>query len=116
MALKHHTQRYEFRAKAKQRPRMSRRGRAYTPKATHEFETKVSSGWNKRKRFKDKPVSVSVELGKDYFVVHVQELDVHTPSPLRGDIDNYVKSILDGLNGVAWDDDIQVRELKAIKL
>ena len=95
---------------------MSRRGRAYTPKATHDFETKVATGWNKRKRFKDKPVSVSVELGKDYFLVHVQELDVSTPTALRGDIDNYVKSILDGLNGIAWDDDIQVRELKAIKL
>jgi Holliday junction resolvase RusA-like endonuclease len=116
MPLKQHTQRYEFRAKAKQRPRMSRRGRAYTPKATHDFETKVATGWNKRKRFKDKPVSVSVELGKDYFLVHVQELDVSTPTALRGDIDNYVKSILDGLNGIAWDDDIQVRELKAIKL
>jgi Holliday junction resolvase RusA-like endonuclease len=116
MPLKQHTQRYEFRAKAKQRPRMSRRGRAYTPKATHDFETRVATGWNKRKRFKDKPVSVSVELGKDYFLVHVQELDVSTPTALRGDIDNYVKSILDGLNGIAWDDDIQVRELKAIKL
>jgi crossover junction endodeoxyribonuclease RusA len=114
MPLKQHTQRYEFRPKAKERPRF-RRGRVFTPKTTHEFETKVAAGWNKRKRFKDKPVSVSVELGKDYFVVHVQELDVSTSSPLRGDIDNYVKSILDGLNGVAWDDDIQVRELKAIK-
>ena len=116
MALKSHTQRYEFRAKAKQRPRMSRRGRVFTPKTTHDFETAVAAGWNKRKRFKDKPVSVSVELGKDYFLVHVQELDVLSPTALKGDIDNYVKSILDGLNGIAWDDDIQVRELKAIKL
>lgn len=114
--MKEHTQRYEFRAKAKQRPRMSRRGRAYTPKATHEFETRVATGWNKRKKFKDKPVSVSIELGKDFFTVKVVEIAAETPSALRGDIDNYVKSILDGLNGVAWDDDIQVRELKATKL
>ena len=114
--MKEHTQRYEFRAKAKQRPRMSRRGRAYTPKATHEFETRVATGWNKRKKFKDKPVSVSIELGKDFFTVKVVEIDTETPSALRGDIDNYVKSILDGLNGIAWDDDIQVRELKATKL
>lgn len=116
MALKRHTQRYDFRAKAKQRPRMSRRGRAYTPKATHEFETRVAAGWNKRKRFRDKPVSVSIELGKDFFTVNVVEIAPEAPSALRGDIDNYVKSILDGLNGVAWDDDIQVRELKATKL
>jgi crossover junction endodeoxyribonuclease RusA len=114
--MKEHTQRYDFRAKAKQRPRMSRRGRAYTPKATHEFETRVGAGWNKRKKFRDKPVSVSIELGKDFFTVKVVEIDTETPSALRGDIDNYVKSILDGLNGIAWDDDIQVRELKATKL
>ena len=28
-----------------------------------------------------------------------------------GDVDNYAKSILDGLNGVAWEDDRQVVEL-----
>jgi hypothetical protein len=115
MALKKHTQRYEFRPKAKERPRF-RRGRVFTPKTTHEFEAKVAAGWDKRKRFKDKPVSVEIEFGKNYFIVHIQELDSPTPSALQGDIDNYVKSILDGLNGVAFDDDIQVRELKAIKV
>lgn len=29
----------------------------------------------------------------------------------RPDLDNAAKSILDGLNGVAWDDDRQVSEL-----
>jgi Holliday junction resolvase RusA-like endonuclease len=116
MKLKEHTQKYEFKPKAKQRPRMSRRGRAYTPKATHDFENAVAAGWNKRKKFRAAPVSVSVQLGKDCFTVTVKELDIETASPLRGDIDNYIKSILDGLNGVAWDDDSQVRELQATKL
>ena len=44
------------------------------------------------------------------------EADVDVPkSPLLGDIDNYAKSILDGLNGVAFDDDKQVRYLKVVK-
>lgn len=30
-----------------------------------------------------------------------------------GDLDNYVKSIQDGLNGVAWRDDRQVKRLEA---
>jgi Holliday junction resolvase RusA-like endonuclease len=34
---------------------------------------------------------------------------------LRGDIDNYVKTVLDGLNGTAWEDDIQVVEVTAVK-
>lgn len=29
----------------------------------------------------------------------------------QADIDNCVKSILDGLNGIAWEDDAQVRRL-----
>jgi len=37
------------------------------------------------------------------------------PTALRGDIDNYVKSIMDGLNGIAYVDDKQVRRLKVVK-
>ena len=36
-------------------------------------------------------------------------------SSLRGDVDNYVKSIMDGLNGVAYLDDGQVMNIKAHK-
>jgi hypothetical protein len=36
-------------------------------------------------------------------------------SRLRGDIDNYIKTIMDGLNGVAWDDDKQVFHVVAEK-
>ena len=38
------------------------------------------------------------------------------PSKLRGDIDNYAKSILDGLNGVAYTDDKQIVSLELRKL
>ena len=113
---KRHTQHYKFRPKAKQRPRMSRRGRAYTPKATHIFETAVAEGWNKRHRFRDKQVGIEIVLDKNEFTVTVFEAEVDVPkSPLLGDIDNYAKSILDGLNGVAFDDDKQVRYLKVVK-
>ena len=36
------------------------------------------------------------------------------PAP-RGDIDNYVKSVFDAFNGVVWEDDAQVVELRARK-
>jgi Holliday junction resolvase RusA-like endonuclease len=42
-------------------------------------------------------------------------VSVKEESKLRGDVDNYVKSLLDGLNGVAYDDDKQIVNLKAFK-
>jgi len=40
---------------------------------------------------------------------------VKETSKLRGDVDNYLKSLMDGLNGVAYDDDGQVVSVKAFK-
>ena len=47
--------------------------------------------------------------------VIVERLDLDTKSKLRGDLDNYIKTILDALNGVAWDDDSQVVKIIGIK-
>ncbi len=116
MARKH-TQRYKLKPKAKQRPRMTRYGRAYTPKATHIFENAVADGWNKNYWYGDSPIAIQIVLDKDTFTVTISEYKAATPtSPLRGDIDNYAKSILDGLNGVAFKDDSQVRSLEVTKL
>ena len=38
-----------------------------------------------------------------------------TPHTSRPDLDNLVKSVSDGLNGVAFRDDSQITELRAIK-
>lgn len=39
----------------------------------------------------------------------------HRPH-MRPDVDNYIKSTLDGLNGVLWDDDAQIVDLNAHKV
>jgi Holliday junction resolvase RusA-like endonuclease len=36
-------------------------------------------------------------------------------SRLRGDVDNYLKTVMDGLNGIAWEDDKQVYAVEAEK-
>jgi len=83
----------------KGRPRLGYRGRkayVYTPPETREYERLV--GWVAKSagcRPVDGPVSVSLS-------VYVKG---------RLDADNIAKSILDGLNGVAYEDDDQVVEL-----
>jgi len=83
----------------KARPRLGVRGRkafVYTPPDTKEYEKLV--GWVAKSvgcRPVEGPVSVS--------------LNVYARGKL--DADNIAKSILDGLNGIAYDDDDQVIEL-----
>ena len=83
----------------KGRPRLGVRGRTayvYTPPATVEYEKLV--GWV-AKSVGCRPVEGPVSV----------ELDVYIRR--RMDVDNVAKSVLDGLNGVAYEDDDQVVEL-----
>lgn len=78
--------------------------RTYTPAATVAYEKKVAIvaqiavnqrrwAWGPKDRF-----TVIVRLFRRY-------------EGKGGDIDNYIKSLFDGLNGVVWDDDRAVRSL-----
>ena len=113
MVAKKKVHRFDFKPIAKGRPRMSRRGRVFTPERTKIFEDKVADSWaHEINATFLGPVSVEIELHKDYFVVTIVEYKGDEKNPMRGDIDNYAKSILDGLNKVAYEDDKQVRSLK----
>lgn len=105
---------YDFPPKVKQRPRMTRRGRVFTPAATLEFEGRVRDGWDRELMVGD--ISVTIVLHKDWFEVEVEPYEDDETSGLRGDIDNYAKSILDGLNGTAFTDDRYIRQLVVIKI
>ena len=113
---KKHTVTYPSRPQVKQRPRMTRRGKAYTPMATHLAENVIREGWNGPKY--EGPVFMEVQFSKDGTIVTVGSLDelAYPKTPLRGDIDNYLKLVMDGLNGAAYLDDSQVRTIKVIKL
>jgi len=83
----------------KARPRLGVRGRkafVYTPPATKEYEKLV--GWV-AKATGCRPVKMPVAV----------VLDVYIKRKL--DADNIAKSILDGLNGIVYEDDDQVVEL-----
>lgn len=84
----------------KGRPRLGVRGRKafiYTPPATREYEKLV--GWVARCAG-CKPLNGPLAVKLHLFI-----------RGRSGDVDNYCKSILDGLNGVAYEDDDQVVEL-----
>lgn len=86
----------------KARPRMGH-GVVYTPKRTQDWETTV--GWAAREAMQVRNVdmftqSVFVELTFWY-------------GNNGADLDNLIKAVWDALNGIAWQDDVQVERLSA---
>ena len=106
---------------AKERARVYS-GRAFTPKRTKAYEEQVAWEYKKQKGkfYAEDAVKVKIEL---YFAppkrITKKELEkISTGQAIytgKKDIDNIAKSILDGLNGVAYIDDRQVIELSISK-
>jgi len=98
----------------KARPRFSRRGNkvvTFTPRETQIYEQNVKSLAQVAmigKAMLQGPVKVTITA---YFA-HKKKTGWHISRP---DIDNVVKAILDGLNGVVFADDAVVAQLVASK-
>lgn len=87
----------------KARPRVTSQG-TYTPKSAAAWERLVGqSAWLAGARPHPKGVKVRVEV----WLCGVAK---------AGDVDNYLKAILDGLNGVAYEDDRQVQAAAVYRL
>jgi Holliday junction resolvase RusA-like endonuclease len=103
------------------RPRAYRRGRhvgVYDPPESSAFKAQVRHlAQSAGVPLLTGPVSVSLH----FFVPRTAALmarrqpETAIPCAKRPDLDNYVKAVLDGLNGVAWKDDGQVWDLRAAK-
>lgn len=97
--------RYSFeipgRARPKGRPRFGAGGRVFTPPETLEYEARVREAADK---VFDKPLE-----SDDLYVT----VTVFIKGRNHADIDNYCKSILDGMNRVAYLDDKQIKHLDA---
>lgn len=93
--------------------------RMYTPRETLKAESLIAEAWNnednKGPKFEG-PIEINIVIDKNGTDVLVKKLESFGTPTLKGDIDNYVKTILDGLNGVAWEDDSQVIKIVAMKL
>ena len=110
----------------KQRPRISGH-RAYTPKRTKDYEERVLNAFRSSYSGfypafgKDTPVWVEIRIGqaipKSWSKKKRLQAELGDIVPLsrNGDIDNIAKSILDALNGFAYEDDCQVVRLTVSK-
>ena len=107
---------------AKARPRAVRVGdgvRAYTPAKTTHFENLVklsaqAAGMPKL----DGGVVVHIKfvLPRPKRLARKKDPDARMACISGKDVDNLAKSVLDGLNGIAYDDDRQVYSLHVLKL
>jgi Holliday junction resolvase RusA-like endonuclease len=92
-----------------------------TPQKTRSYEHAI--GWTFRQKYADHiPVEhpVSVEITAFYLPPKAMPKKMRALLPLpkttKPDVDNVMKAVLDGLNGIAYRDDSQVYEVTARKL
>jgi len=108
----------------KARPRVDRR-RAHTPMRTRVFETHVRAAYCEQVGMRSLEGPLSADIRFYFGIPKSWKKDkrfkakaglIKPTGQNIGDIDNLVKSVLDGLNGYAYEDDSQVVELVARKL
>jgi Holliday junction resolvase RusA-like endonuclease len=108
---------------AKARPRLGKGGRIYTPGATRAYETLVRQLAALEMRGKVPlqgavRVEIMVELAIPQSWSRTKQLAAIAGEIMpasRPDIDNFVKSVLDAINGIVFGDDAQIVELRARK-
>ena len=102
----------EIKPQSKERARA--RGRQfYTPNKTRKYEENIAMLYraNGGEYHKGK---IKVYVVFSYATKDCQKM--WTSKTSRPDVDNLIKALFDGLNGVAWEDDAQVVEVKASKV
>ena len=111
--------------KGKGRPRFARSGHTYTPDTTRKYEALVTARAKEAmigKRKIEKPNAVRVDIlaifpvpsswSKKRRIAALQGVEHHVSKP---DLDNVQKAILDGMNGIVFEDDSQVIDSRTRK-
>lgn len=112
----------------KQRPKVSSRGgfvRMYPQTKTVNYESRIAFAW--QEKYGDFHFGREVEVSVNIVIYvpipkafskkkRVLALNNEIRPTTKPDIDNVCKSVLDGLNKVAYVDDKQVYKLSAVKL
>ena len=97
----------------KSRPRFNTNtGRAFTDDKTRIFESLVSLAYGARHYFDDNYIRIRMKSYSKKKRIDALEGKIR---PTKADIDNYIKSVLDGLNGKAFKDDRYIYAILAEK-
>ena len=111
----------EGQPQGKGRPKFTRDGHCFTPKATREYENLIAEEYKAAKgETLDGYIRVNIKayykIPKSTTKINRGKIEAGIIKPaVKPDIDNVVKAILDGLNGVAYHDDSQVVYVDAEK-
>lgn len=82
----------------KERPRLGRRRKAFTPEKTAVYERFLKKWWNEHGQHFDGPLYVGIEIHLEGIKIIIEELEESVrPVGVLGDLDNYQKSVWDGL-------------------
>ena len=116
-----HTVKVPGKPKGKARPRFAK-GRAYTPKNTVEYEKLISQCYQEQNGTKHEG-EISLDI-KAVFMIPKSwtnrkkktYVDEKRRPEIRPDIDNIAKVVMDALNGIAYEDDSQVVDMKVSKV
>ena len=111
---------------AKGRPRFTRTGHAYTPKATADYEQAVAAYARRAMaEIGEKKATGAVNVWLTFYYAppkswtKAQQLKCaeagSLPKTTKPDVDNLVKAVLDGMNGIVFEDDNQIAGIYATK-
>ena len=108
------------RSTPKQRPRLGKGAKVYTPNSTKVFEEICRLSYGNRYYFDKEYISIKIvfkfKVPKSYSKKKYSEAIEGKIRPSTNDIDNLLKSVLDGLNGKAWKDDRYIYRIEAEKI
>ena len=100
----------------KGRPRFSRVGknvRVHKPAVTAKFEKMVSALC--KEQWDATPLDGPIKIELNFYITPPRTVKRKYPT-VRPDVDNYVKSVLDGMNTIIYRDDAQIISLTANKI
>lgn len=108
----------------KGRPRFTRTGRVYTPEKTRRYEHRLAGTASNYMMLHQleptkKPcqmvIKAQFEIPKSWTKARKAAAAADIIYPGKPDIDNIAKIVLDSFNGVVFEDDAQVYDLKVFK-